>query len=324
MSLVPLMGSSLTNRLRSYCIFNSVQPLNACQSYGSPCTPDHTIDDGTYICQGHLTRLKMEKMVLPIPDSDGNTYNRLIARSLVMDSAIGDQRILVPVYRNYQTVLFINQLSYAEQLIWHMIYNNRAEQDRICNLLQVGEATFQTDSYKIAQDIFARTLGILALTNPQRQCSPIRTNNTRIYYSDGNSTIRDEISSTITEWPDFIKNLVDRLIAPEIINIDEKSLMLRNCSTCQIRRDGLIAEPNLYNPEVSRYMNPKNENILQIQTVLKFKGNSVALQRPLNRYEPFPVIVPLFLGQENVITLNTIPPYKTFVLQEQTPTLPAE
>ncbi|AHH82656.1 VP39 [Buzura suppressaria nucleopolyhedrovirus] len=318
MSLIPSFGPNYNNRLKSYCIFNSVRPFDTCQNYGSPCSPDNNIDDGTYICQGHLTRFKIEKMVLPIPDSDGNTYNRLIGRSLVLHTEPdNEQRIMIPTRDNYQNVLMIGTLSYAEQLIWHMIYENVPEQERICGLLQASER-YQKETYSIAENVYSRTLSILALTNPTRSCSRVRSTSTRVYHTPTNDTaMASNIAMILMRMPNFIRNLIEKLVAPEIMNIDSKSLLLRNCATCYLRDVGLIAEPAFYNPMPSVHINQANDNVLQIDNVLKFRGNANALQRYLNRYDPYPVIVPLFLGQENVITVKTLPPYRQLRLIDE-------
>ncbi|AWW14434.1 vp39 [Hyposidra talaca nucleopolyhedrovirus] len=318
MSLVVSFGPGSSGRLKSFCIFNSVRPFDTCQNYGSPCSPDHNIDDGTYICQGHLTRLKIEKMVLPIPDSEGNTYNRLIGRSLVLHTEPDNERIMIPTRNNYQEVLMINTLSYAEQLIWHMIYENQPEQDRICGLLQVSER-YRKETYSIAETVYSRTLSILALTNPSRTCSRVQSSSTRVYHTFNNdNAIAGNIAAILVQMPSFIRNLIDKLVAPEVMNIDNKSLLLRNCATCHLRDVGLKAEPAFYNPMPSLYINEINENVLQIDNVLKFKGNAYALQRYLNRYTPYPVIVPLFLGQENVVTVKTLPSYRQLRLVDET------
>ncbi|AGR56829.1 vp39 [Hemileuca sp. nucleopolyhedrovirus] len=293
-----------TNRIKSYCVFNAVQPFDACRRYDSPCTPDNTVDDGFFICDGHLMAFKMEKMVLPIPDTDGNTYNRTLAKSLVLHTQQGDDRILVPTRNNYQSVLNVNGLSYAEQLVWHMIYENVPEQEQVCRLLQANER-YRTETYPIVESVYSRTATILAMTNPNRYCARVNSNIERIWGIDDNNNIAGR---TYLSMPPFIQNLINKAVAPEKMTIENETLLIRECPTCHIRESGLVADVNLYNPVTPKYSNRSNQNVLQIENVLKFKGNAYALQKILNRYEAYPVVVPLFLGEQIVTTVrNTIP-----------------
>jgi Baculovirus major capsid protein VP39 len=289
-----------TNRgVKSYCIFNGVQPIDSCRRYESPCTPDNTVDDKFLICEGHLLPLKMEKRYLPIPDADGNTYNRSVAISLVHHDAVGDERILIPTKNNYQTVLKLNNLSYAEQLVWHKIYENEAEQERICSLLEANER-YQTETYAIAENIITKTDAILAMANPRSYCTRAATEIARVFGTETDS------STVYQQMPPFMQNLINRAVAPEVMQIENVSLMLRNCATCHIRDVGLLADVPLYNPIIPKYANRVNQNLLRIENVLKFKGNANALQRILNRYPPYPIEVPLFLGEQIVTTVNSV------------------
>ncbi|ADB84417.1 Vp39 [Apocheima cinerarium nucleopolyhedrovirus] len=241
----------------------------------------------------------MEKRYLPIPDADGNTYNRSIAISLVHHDAVGDERILIPTKNNYQTVLKLNNLSYAEQLVWHKIYENEAELERICTLLEANER-YQTETYAIAENIITKTDTILAMANPRSYCTRAATEVARIFGTETNSY------SVYQQMPPFMQNLINRAVAPEVMQIENVSLMLRNCSTCHIRDVGLLADVPLYNPIIPKYANRVNQNLLRIENVLKFKGNANALQRILNRYPPYPIEVPLFLGEQIVTTVNSV------------------
>ncbi|QHB21739.1 vp39 capsid [Artaxa digramma nucleopolyhedrovirus] len=312
MSLLP--AGSTTNKVKSYCVFNAVQPFDTCRRYSVPCTPDNVIDDGFFICEGHMLPLKLEKMVLPINDADGNTFNRTIAKSLVSHTHVGDERILVPTKNNYQTVLRINNLSYAEQLVWHMIYENEKEQQRVCKLLETNER-FEIETYAIAETIYSKTSQILAMTNPKRYCSRVDSNTERVWGTADENNLAGII---FLDMPPFMQNFINKAVAPEKMRIENDTLLIRECPTCHIRETGLVADVVLYNPVVPKYSNRINQNVLQIENVLKFKGNARALQYVLRRYEPYPVVVPLFLGEQIVTTVKTLPPAKSFQLTDLT------
>ncbi|AIZ48639.1 vp39 [Agrotis segetum nucleopolyhedrovirus B] len=303
MALAPTAAN--TTRLRNYCIFGAVQPFDACRTYGSPCSPDSSQDDGWYICEYHASiRFKIEKMAMPIPDGEGNTFFRTVGKSLVSDKAEGIDRILIPTAENYETVLKINSMSLPEQLVFHMIYGDRTKQERVCQMLQYNES-FQTDIYKIVENLYNNTLSVLALTDPTRYCSRVSQNSTRVYGVSDESDIAEQ---TISRMPGFLQNLINKCVAPETMTIEDQTLEFRNCATCRIDNTGLVADVKLYNPVEPKYRSGYNQNFLQIENVLKFRGNSVALQKSLARYEPFPVVVPLILGSEVVVTANSLRP----------------
>nr|QIT08140.1 capsid protein [Lymantria dispar multiple nucleopolyhedrovirus] len=300
-------GALSTNRLRNYCVFGAVQPFDNCRAYGSPCSPDSTNNDGWFICDYHSSiRFKIEKMVLPIPDAEGNIYNRTVGKSLVNHKTLGAARVLIPTRDNYKTVLNLNSMSLAEQLVTHMIYDNVEEQEAVCKALQHNE-NFQTETYRLAEDMFNRTSAILAMTNPRRYCSQVNSNYARIWTTDDVNVAGNVFES----MPPFLKNLINVAVAPEQIMIDEETLVIRNCPTCNIDDSGLVANVQLYNPVVPRYRSTFNENVLHVENVLKFKGNANALQKSLSRYEPYPIVVPLMLGTQ---TLNTSSAYKQFTV----------
>nr|AGS47923.1 major capsid protein [Ectropis obliqua nucleopolyhedrovirus] len=254
----------------------------------------------------------MEKMVLPIPDADNNIYYRIIGKSLVSHTAVDDERILIPTKANYIRVLNVNSLPYVEQIIWHMIYQNKAELDRVCKLAEANER-YQTETYALLENIYARTAAILAIVNPENYCAGVDNNAARIWSNDNaNDTVNVNV---FNEMPPFMQNLITRLVAPCKMTMDTTTLLLREMPTCMLQPEGLVAHTPYYNPVEPKYSRA-NENMLQIENVLKFKGNANALQKNLNRYEPYPIIVPLFLGFQVVMTVNSRIPRKTFVLTE--------
>lgn len=311
-----VVSGMATGRINNYCIFGSVQPFDACGPYRSPCSDDAKNNDGWLICDYHLsTRFKMEKMVLPIPDADGTALNRTLARSLVNHKAIGDERILVPTKRNYMSVLNILALQLAEQYIFHIIYENDVERERICQMLEISER-FENDAYKVVDTINARTSAIMAMVTPNRYCSrPLYTDD-RIWSVTDENNVGGQV---FNEMPPFLKNLISKAVGPEIMQIENEELLLRNCATCHITQSGLVADVRLYNPIESKYRRSANENVLQIENVLKFRGNANALQKNLNRYDPYSLEVPLMLGTQIAITDKTKGSLKRFTVDVTLP-----
>ncbi|AKR17372.1 VP39 [Urbanus proteus nucleopolyhedrovirus] len=304
MALLPLGVSS--TRLKNYCVYGAIQPFDSCRVYGTPCSPDANINDKWFICEYHCSiRFKIEKMVMPIPDAEGTVYNRTVGRSLVNHKTEGDNRILIPTRYNYETVLNVRAMPLAEQLVTHMIYENKPEQDRICQLLQYNE-NFETNMYPIVENIYSKTIAILSMTDNTRYCSQVQTNDTRIF--------ADQTSNAVfVNMPKFLQNLILRCVAPEILRIDEEELLLRNCATCNLYEDGLRADVNLYNPVVPKYRSGYNDSVLQVESVLKFRGNSNALQTNLARYEEYPIVVPLISGNQ-ILSTATVRNTNAFTL----------
>ncbi|ABM45787.1 major capsid protein [Spodoptera frugiperda multiple nucleopolyhedrovirus] len=301
MALTPI--SSTATKRNNFCIFGAVQSFDPCYTYTKTCSPDAAFDDGWYICEYHASiRFKIEKMVMPIPDGEGRTYYRTVGKSLVSDKAEGSERILIPTADNYETVLNINAMSLPEQLIFHMIYKNREKQERVCQMLQFNEH-FQTEIYKIINSVYNNTRNVLAMTDPTQYCSRVSQNSTRVYGVNDENDIAEQ---TINRMPGFLQNLINKCVAPQTMNIENQTLEFRNCATCRIDTTGLVADVKLYNPIEPKYKSKRDENYLIVDNVFKFRGNTKALQTSLNRYEQYPVVVPLILGSEIVVTANSL------------------
>ena len=147
MALVPV-GMAPRQMRVNRCIFASIVSFDACITYKSPCSPDAYHDDGWFICNNHLIkRFKMSKMVLPIFDEDDNQFKMTIARHLVGNKERGIKRILIPSATNYQDVFNLNSMMQAEQLIFHLIYNNENAVNTIFENLKYTEGfTSNTNS----------------------------------------------------------------------------------------------------------------------------------------------------------------------------------
>ncbi|USC25933.1 vp39 [Palpita vitrealis nucleopolyhedrovirus] len=303
MALVPV-GMAPRQMRMNRCIFSSIVSFDACITYKSPCSPDAYYDDGWFICNEHLVkRFKMSKMVLPIYDEDDNQFKMTIARHLVghaEDKPL--KRILVPTSANYQEVFNLNSMMQAEQLIFHMIYNNNNAVNEICNNLRVTEG-FANNTQHIIYDVYSNTKSILDMTDPQTFCSRVSKDELRFFGStSANEQNITPADTYFNQFSGFLQNLIRRAVAPEIIQIDKEELRLRNCATCIINAEGLIASVpsgvELYNPlrrnDIAAVRNQPNR--LQIRNVLKFEGDTRELDRTLSGYEEYCTSVPLFLG----------------------------
>ncbi|AUR45092.1 vp39 protein [Spilosoma obliqua nucleopolyhedrosis virus] len=300
-----------SRRSTNHCIFGSIEPFDTCITYRSPCSSDASVDDGWFICDYHLKlRFKMSKMVLPIYDEDDNQYKRTIARHLVGHKERGVKRILVPTRNNYTTVFNLPGMMLAEQLIFHLIYDNRAEVDRICSSLRTSES-FMDNMYNVVESVYNSTRNILLLTDPQAYCTRVANDDVRFFDATVvNNNYQPGSGDTVfNAMPGFLRNLIRRAVAPETLQIDSEDLRLRNCRTCVIDQTGLVATiegTELYNPVRTSDIIKTRPNRLQIRNVLKFEGDTRALERTLGRYEEYPMYVPLFLGYQLVNLQNDI------------------
>ncbi|ANF29704.1 vp39 [Catopsilia pomona nucleopolyhedrovirus] len=317
MALVPAGVAS--RRLTNHCIFSAIVPFDSCITYRSPCSPDASVDDGWFICDYHLRlRFKMAKMVLPIFDEDDNQYKRTIARHLIGHKDEGVRRILVPTATNYETVFNLPSMMQSEQLIFHLIYNNTTRVNEICNALRNSES-YMENTYSIIENVYSSTRNILALTDPNAYCSRVARDDTRYFdisSPEGGIRAGGAGDQVFSQFSGFLQNLIRRAVAPETLQIDSEELRLRNCATCRIDATGLVASvegTELYNPirnsDIIRYQ----PNRLQVRNVLKFEGDTRALERSLNRYEEYPMYAPLFLGYQLINSENNLLRANNFV-----------
>ncbi|BAC67318.1 major capsid protein VP39 [Adoxophyes honmai nucleopolyhedrovirus] len=297
MALVP--AGLTSSRSNSNCIFAGVQSFDACYRYPNECSKDADSNDGWYICEYHASvHFKMEKMSLAIPDADNKVLFRTVGRSLVKHTEEGTARILVPNKNNYESVLNVQDLPLAEALIIHMIYENLEKQKEICERLKFTEHF--ADRYKNVQKLYSNTMSVLNMANPDHFCAEVSLTSLRQFSNEiGNEPAQD---TNFELFPKFIKNLVTKAVAPEIMKIGTEDIYIRNCSTCIINSTGLVADPDLYNPVKPKYRINYNENILRIENVLKFQGNANALQLSLGKYDQYRIEVPLILGKDTIYT----------------------
>lgn len=246
-------------------------------------------------------------MSLPIFDEDDNQYKRTIARHLV--GSKDTKRVLVPTAANYMKEFNLQSMMLAEQLIIHLIYNNTGEINRICGALQQNENFFD-NTYSIVESVYSSTHNILTLTDPNTYCSRVNNDDMRLFdVLSGTSHQPGRGDVVFDKMPGFLRNLIRRAVAPETLQMETEELRLRNCHTCEINDNGLVATVNgteLYNPMRSLDIIKTRPNRLQIRNVLKFEGDTRALERTLGRYEEYPMYVPLFLGYQLVTSQNEI------------------
>ncbi|AKN80972.1 VP39 [Lonomia obliqua multiple nucleopolyhedrovirus] len=309
MALVPANVAS--RRLRNHCIFSAIVPFDSCITYRSPCSPDASLDDGWFICDYHLRlRFKIAKMVLPIFDEADSQFKRTLGRHLVGHKDKGAQRILIPTAENYETIFNLAGMMQSEQLIFHLIYNNTQQVNAICNLLKTSE-NYMDNTYNVIENVYSSTRNILALTDPNAYCSRVSRDDLR--YFDVNNARNAAGGSTgdviFGRFPGYLQNLIRRAVAPEILQIDTEELRLRNCPTCVISNEGLVASvegTELYNPIRTNDVIRHQPNRLQVRNVLKFEGDTQKLERTLSKYEEYPIYVPLFLGYQLINSENNI------------------
>ncbi len=251
----------------------------------------------------------MEKNSIPISDQEGTTFYRSSGISLVGQEEVGNRRILIPSRNNYETVLNVNQMSTADQLIVHMIYENIQAQKEVCARLR-DYSGLERLSERFDQGVWAplkmlyeRTASILAKTDPNSFCSRINNINVRLY---GANDIAENLSDDIVKkMPPFLRNLIHKCVAPETMKVETKTIMLRNCPTVHIDESGLVASVQLYNPITPRYFSKNESDYIRIETVVRFSGNAEALNENISMYCEHPLYVPVMLGIEVITTSNT-------------------
>ncbi|QEI03677.1 VP39 [Rachiplusia nu nucleopolyhedrovirus] len=321
MSLAVLSGTS--GRLDNYCIFGGNFQLELCGvSRRNNCSNDAKNDDGWYICNAHLSRkFKMQKNAIPIADREGTTFYRSSGISLVGHEETGKDRILIPTRANYESVLNIQHMSLADQLVLHMIYENLEAQRDVCNNLRKATSyervseRFEKALYPPLKALYDRTTKILATTNPLSYCARVIYDSIRVYGSSNQA--EDVAGALVKRMPPFIINLINKCVAPEILKIETKDIMLRNCATCHIDETGLVASVRLYNPIMPRFLNKDESDYIHVETVVRFSGNSIALNEQLAIYCEHQLDVPLMLGVEIIATSNTAIPQTQPVSMEE-------
>ncbi|AGE89931.1 VP39 capsid [Spodoptera littoralis nucleopolyhedrovirus] len=285
-------GGNANSRMKNYCAFQGVRPIefNQCSNYRSPCSEDASQNDGVFMCQYHLSRFfKIEKTSIAIPDGTGQKLYRIVGKSLVSHNARANDRILIPTQENYQAVMNVSMLPPAERLVLHLIYNNRTAAAEICNQLRQQE-NFRSD---VVENVTSMVYRIIQITDPEAFCSVVASNDIRSFGNEADMT------RTYNSLPPFIKNLINTLVAPEVLTLGNNTFPLKACATVSITTNGLQAV-QLYNEVEPKYLYNRNDNILEIRNVIQFIGNSDALNKKLARYECYPLVVQLFLGSQTI------------------------
>nr|ANY57598.1 PlxyGVORF79 protein [Plutella xylostella granulovirus] len=317
------MMSLRQNRVYNNCIFQAVSYSNSslCADPVLHCSKDASNDDGTFICNHHLSMyFPLEKMTLEIPSGTGTSFKLLIGKSLVQQDAT--RNIIIPSKANYIDYLRVNNMSPAEKFIMYSIYGESATEPtglitQLCESLRSQD--FYTDD--MLSDLYSVVAEIMSKINPAIYCRPILNNSSRSF---GKTSLTDtELQNIVTSstvdandydttqdrayraMPPFIKNLILRLVRPVTLivssNRHNDKFILNNADTCDLIEDKGLTAANLYNFEKPRHR-LMHEKKFDIQHLTQFKGRAAEQQRHLSTYPVYKIARPLMLGIEIIVT----------------------
>lgn len=343
-------GNTFACGLVNYCIFQGVTPPEyyPCDTIRVPCSEDGKNDDGTFICEYHLSKFfMMEKMVLEIPSGMGKSFKTLIGKTLIQQD--DQRRIMIPTKQNFKSVLKVDFLSTTERYVIYKIYDQKDDARRLCEDLK-NQDYFSEELWSQLSSIVDQILG---RTNPDDFCRTYDVAYNRIYTSklpevgldyefplypppipnDENEQARleridrerrelqeggpgqgagsgaDPVAiSVFGQLSPFLKNLVRKLIRPQLLIIDSKRFLLeRNPSVIFVYNaenpsENGISAPAMYNPVKPRvYRNLKRESVYKLITILEFDGRATKQQQALSTYEVYTIARPLFYGIEKAV-----------------------
>ncbi|AKR17446.1 VP39 [Mocis latipes granulovirus] len=309
----------LNNERRNLCIFQGVQPpeyMN-CGTYTPPCSDDASNKDGTFICSYHLARyFKIKKEVFEIPSGVGNTsFKYLVGVSLIQQDTPENNRITIPAKENYYSYLNVANMSSMEKYVFYTIYDepdttttqrpNNSNQaptgtqlsenvyEGPIRALCSGLASQEFYTEDVLQDLSAVVTSIMGAIKPSIICRPARDETTRTY---------DDSQAAYDAMPNFIKNLISRLVRPVTLQIGSTELILDQNATCKIEPAKGLIPVRLYNPEKPKFnYNPYRESKFQVRTVIEFEGRATREQQEaLAGYDRYTISRPLLLGREEI------------------------
>jgi Baculovirus major capsid protein VP39 len=310
--------SSVCN-LRNFCIFQGVQPpeyLN-CGPSKPQCSQDADEDDGTFICDHHLTLyFKIGKMAFQIPSSGGGPpFTMLVGKTLLQQNS--EIRIMIPTKDNYETHLKVDMMSATEKFVFYNIYDEpeftaQGQPGKIralCESLRGQE--FYTED--VLSDLYSIVAQLKGRVNPAIYCRPIIEESTRNYnavFPGAPEELAQGTQQAVYDaMPVFIKNLIDRLVRPvtlTVTNIEASyPFNLALVPTCDLEVGKGLTAPSLYNPDKPRPYNRfglTREPKFQIRVLYDFEGRASRVQRALANLEVYKVSRPLLLGTETVVT----------------------
>lgn len=310
----------LTGPYRNFCIFQGVQPpeFMNCGTYTPPCSDDNRNDDGTFICSYHLARyFKIKKEVFEIPSGVGNTsFRYLVGVSLIQQDTPEPFRITIPARENYYTYLNVANMSSMEKYVFYSIYD---EPDTVSaprndpNLAPTGTritegvyegpiralcsslASQEFYTEDVLRDLSSKVTALMGAIRPSIICRPQREETARTF---GDDNANNQIG--YDSMPNFIKNLLLRLVRPVTLQIGNTELILDQLPTCSIVPAKGLIPVKLYNPEKPRFnLNPYREPKFQVRAVIEFEGRATrAQQEALAGYDRYVISRPLLLGRE--------------------------
>lgn len=316
----------LNNELKNLCIFQGVQPpeFMNCGIYTPPCSDDCVNKDGTFVCSYHLARyFKLKKEVFEIPSGVNNTsFKYLVGVSLIQQNVPTANRITIPAKDNYYSYLNVANMSSMEKYVFYSIYDepdtvttrqtdpNKAPTGTeistgvyegpiraLCSSLASQE--FYTED--VLSDLNSIVSSLMGAIKPSIICRPTREETVRTFSSNDNQQ-PDENQRAFEAMPNFIKNLIMRLVRPVTLQIGSTELILDQSATCRIEPQQGLIPVNLYNPEKPKFTyNPYREPKFQVITYIDFGGRATREQQDaLAGYDRYTISRPLLLGRESI------------------------
>ncbi|ACH69465.1 P39 capsid [Pseudalatia unipuncta granulovirus] len=309
-------------RKKNLCIFQGLQPpeFMNCGGYTPPCSDDKSNVDGTFICSYHLARyFKIKKEVFEIPSGVNNTsFKYLVGVSLIQQDTPEAYRITIPSKENYYSYLNVANMSSMEKYVFYTIYDepdtvatqrvdiNQAPTGTrlstgeyegpiraLCSSLSSQE--FYTED--VLSDLSSIVTSLMGAIKPSIICRPTREETLRTF-GDQNP----ESQTAFDAMPNFIKNLIMRLVRPVVLQIGNTELILDQNATCSIVPGKGLIPVKLYNPEKPKFTYiPQREPKFQVYNFVDFGGRATREQQEaLNGYDRYVISRPLLLGREQM------------------------
>ncbi|AAP85718.1 vp39-capsid [Adoxophyes orana granulovirus] len=281
--------------LNNYCIFQGVVGMMPdyyrCENYSSPCSPDASNSnlDGTFICNYHLNKyFKILKSSFRIPSGkDNKSFKMLVGQSLLQqtDNDTNKNKVLIPL--DHELYLKTSSRNSVERMIIYTIYNDKEKIKDLCDILMKQEFFEQP-----AWAAFQITLNtIMGLVNPSMLCERLTTNKENRVFN--NETYYNQFSP-------FLKNLINRLVRPITMTINNYVIKIDNVDTCNFTSDGLTV-PDLHNPNQPVRLDNKFMPKFSIRTVVEFDGLATKEQRVLDSYDEVVLSRPLLNGTQTFL-----------------------
>lgn len=307
---------------RNLCIYQGVQPpeyMN-CGVYTPPCSDDCVNKDGTFICSYHLARyFKLKKEVFEIPSGINNTsFKYLVGVSLIQQETPEANRITIPAKENYYSYLNVANMSSMEKYVFYSIYDEpdtvsapRVDANQAPTGTRISEGVYEGPiralcsslsaqefyTEDVLSDLSSVVTSLMGAIKPSIICRPSREETLRTF-GDQNP----ESQTAFNAMPNFIKNLIMRLVRPVVLQVGSTELILDQNATCSIVPGKGLIPVKLYNPEKPKFTyNPYREAKFQVVTLIDFGGRATKEQQEaLAGYDRYTISRPLLLGREQM------------------------